>query len=287
MKTSVLILALLRFSSTISANLVGVISLAGVSIKRRARFCPEAKRTPLCQASWSSLAEENTRSPSDSLSEHWPQPARRALTEDKRKVMDRGCPHIFFVIWTREAAVMVYKELERLSWWVQRLRPWVSTAGGAGLIPGQGTKARHASWHGQKQKLKPENTTPTEPSERRPRITFCMKRGLAWWTSEALNLLPNLTADVFTERPEGLQNELPLVSPAGELPASAFSLSGLGPWTPTCRKSGLASQNKGRGPTFQDPGSSCAPQELTHVVWGRTKQHSLFTEFTMGFAFWS
>ena len=152
MKTSVLILALLRFSSTISANLVGVISLAGVSIKRRARFCPEAKRTPLCQASWSSLAEENTRSPSDSLSEHWPQPARRALTEDKRKVMDRGCPHIFFVIWTREAAVMVYKELERLSWWVQRLRPWVSTAGGAGLIPGQGTKARHASWHGQKQK---------------------------------------------------------------------------------------------------------------------------------------
>ena len=151
-RTSVLLLALLRFSPTISANLVGVISLAGVSIKRRARFCPEAKRTPLCQASWSSLAEESTRSPSDSLSRHWPQPSKEGSYWRQVKSDGQRDPNLFFVIWTREAAVMVYKELERLTWWVQRLRLWVSTAGGAGLIPGQGTKTLPALWHGQKQK---------------------------------------------------------------------------------------------------------------------------------------
>lgn len=43
----------------------------------------------------------------------------------------------------------------------------------------------------------------------------------------------------------------------------------------------LQPENKGRGPTFQDPGSSCAPQELAHVVWGRTKQHSLLPVCTL------
>ena len=64
--------------------------------------------------------------------------------------------------------------------------------------------------------------TPIERSKGRPRILFCMKKGLAWWTSEALYLPPNLTADVFAERPEGLQKRLYLLSPAGELPASCL-----------------------------------------------------------------
>ena len=35
---------------------------------------------------------------------------------------------------------------------VQRLRLRTSTAGGTGLIPGQGTKISEAAWHGQKKK---------------------------------------------------------------------------------------------------------------------------------------
>ena len=37
---------------------------------------------------------------------------------------------------------------------VQRLRLHTSKAGGAGLIPGQGTKIPHATWRGQKKKKK-------------------------------------------------------------------------------------------------------------------------------------
>ena len=37
---------------------------------------------------------------------------------------------------------------------VQWLRLCASTAGGLGLIPGQGTKIPHATWHNQKKKNK-------------------------------------------------------------------------------------------------------------------------------------
>ena len=40
---------------------------------------------------------------------------------------------------------------------VQWLRLCASNAGGAGSIPGQGTKIPHASWHGQKLKKKKKN----------------------------------------------------------------------------------------------------------------------------------
>lgn len=87
MKTPVLLLALLRFSSTISANLVGYpwqespsSGVSGSAQKQRGR---------LCQASWSSLAEASTRSPRQTASPehfHIHSPRGGPLLEDKRKV---------------------------------------------------------------------------------------------------------------------------------------------------------------------------------------------------------
>lgn len=68
--TLVLLLALLRFFSMISANLVGVISLAGDSIRWRAKFCPEAKRTPFSQASRSPLWKKRVTLKRPQV--HWP-----------------------------------------------------------------------------------------------------------------------------------------------------------------------------------------------------------------------
>ena len=43
-----------------------------------------------------------------------------------------------------------YPSSSRTSLAVQWLRHFPSTAGGTGLIPGQGTKISHAAWYGQK-----------------------------------------------------------------------------------------------------------------------------------------
>ena len=50
----------------------------------------------------------------------------------------------------------MFKKKKKKNWMfgaslaVQWLRLRASTAGGTGLIPGQGTKILHAMWHGQK-----------------------------------------------------------------------------------------------------------------------------------------
>ena len=69
---------------------------------------------------------------------------------------------------------------------VQWLRLLASNAGGAGSIPGQGTKIPHVAWHGQKLKIKKkkkeEEETRLNCLKKKLKIKK-KKKGLPWWRS--------------------------------------------------------------------------------------------------------